>query len=303
MISFLKPTLFKGKNMKTKAFIYIILAGIFWGTSGIFVHYLSPIGLSSMHLTAIRGFVAAVIMIIYTFLKNKSLFKISIKQLIFLIFTGVAMFLTAFCYYSSMKASSVSTAVILMYTSSIFVLIYSVLFLGEKMTMLKGLSIVLMIIGAGLVSGIVGGLKFNFIGIILGLLSGITYSVYSVISKILMNNGCNPQTLSTYCFTFMALIAITISKPNEIITIAANNPKYILLMIGCGICSFVLPYFLYTLSLKHLPAGTASSLSIVEPLAATLFSVTLLGEKLNIYSSIGIILISSSVVMLSKTDE
>lgn len=289
--------------MKTKAFIYIILAGIFWGTSGIFVHYLSPIGLSSMHLTAIRGFVAAVIMIIYSFLKNKSLFKINTKQLIFLIFTGAAMFLTAFCYYSSMKASSVSTAVILMYTSSIFVLIYSVLFLGEKMTMLKGLSIVLMIIGAGLVSGIVGGLKFNFIGIILGLLSGITYSVYSVISKILMNNGCNPQTLSTYCFTFMALIAITISKPNEIITIAANNPKYILLMISCGICSFVLPYFLYTLSLKHLPAGTASSLSIVEPLAATLFSVTLLGEKLNTYSSIGIILISSSVVMLSKTDE
>ena len=146
-------------------------------------------------------------------------------------------------------------------------------------------------------------LKFSFIGIALGLLSGITYSIYSIISKILMNGNCNPLTVSTYCFLFMALISLFVSQPSEIIKIASNNPSYIIIMIGCGVCTFVLPYFLFTWSLKHLPAGVASSLSIVEPLAATLFSITLLGEKLNVYSVIGIILIVSSVVMLSKSKE
>ncbi len=289
--------------MKTKAFIYIILAGILWGTSGIFVHFLAPIGLSSIQMTAIRGIISSIVMVTYTLISDKQLFKISLKQFAMLACTGMGMFLTAFCYYASMQASSVSTAVILMYTSSIFVLIYSVLFLGEKLTLLKGISLVFMIIGAGLVSGIVGGLKFSFIGIALGLLSGITYSVYSIISKILINNKCSPQTLSMYCFIFMALIATSISKPNEIVSIAAKNPLYILLMVGCGICTCVLPYFLFTLSLKNLPAGTASSLSIVEPLAATLFSITILGEKLSIYSSIGIVLIISAVFMLSKSKE
>jgi len=289
--------------MKTKAFICIILAGVLWGTSGLFVHFLSPIGLTSLHMTAIRGTVAAIIMVTYTFIKNKKLYKISIKQLVLLITAGLAMFLTALCYYSSMQASSVSTAVILMYTSSIFVVVYSVIFLGEKLTFLKGISIVLMIAGAGLVSGIVGGLKFSFLGISLGLLSGITYSIYNIISKILMNGGCKPLTVSTYCFSFMALISLFVSNPAEIITIASNNTPYIILMIGCGVCSFVLPYFLFTWSLKYLPAGTASSLSIIEPLAATLFSVTLLGEKLDVFSTIGIILIASSVVMLSKNKE
>lgn len=289
--------------MKTRAFIYIILAGVFWGTSGIFVHFLAPIGLSSMQMTAIRGVISATVMVVYTFISDKQLFKINLKQFIMLVCTGVGMFLTAFCYYSSMQASSVSTAVILMYTSSIFVLIYSVLFLGEKLTLLKGISIVFMIIGAGLVSGIVGGLKFSFVGIALGLLSGITYSVYSIISKILINNKCNPQTVSMYCFIFMAVIATSVSKPNEIVSIAAKNPLYILLMVGCGICTCVLPYFLFTLSLKHLPAGTASSLSIIEPLAATLFSITLLGEKLSVFSSVGIVLIVSAVFMLSKSKE
>ncbi len=289
--------------MKTRSFIYIILAGIFWGTSGIFVHFLAPIGLSSMQMTAIRGVVSAIVMITYTFITNKQLFKINFRQFIMVACAGAGMFLTAFCYYSSMQASSVSTAVILMYTSSIFVLIYSVIFLGEKMTFFKGVAIVFMIIGAGLVSGIVGGLKINFIGISLGLLSGITYSVYSILSKILTNNQCTPQTISTYCFIFMGLIATTISKPNEIVSIASKNPMYILLMIGCGICTCVLPYFLFTLSLKHLPAGTASSLSIIEPLAATLFSITILGEKLSIFSAIGIVLITSAVFMLGKSKD
>lgn len=289
--------------MKSKALICIILAGIFWGTSGLFVHLLSPIGLSSMQMTAIRGLISAIVMVTYTLIINKNLFKVNIKQFIALICTGASMFLTAFCYYSSMQASSVSTAVILMYTSSIFVMIYSVLFLGEKLTLLKGISVIFMIIGAGLVTGIVGGLKFSFTGIALGLLSGITYSVYNIISKTLMNNKCSPQTVSTYCFVFMALIAIPISKPGQIVTIAVNNPLYILLMIACGICTCVLPYFLFTISLKYLPAGTASSLSIIEPLAATLFSIALLGERLSIFSAIGITLIVLAVFMLSKSKE
>ena len=256
-----------------------------------------------MQMTAIRGIISAIVMVTYTFVTDKKLFKLTLKEFFMVACAGIAMFLTAFCYYFSMQASSVSTAVILMYTSSIFVLIYSVLFLGEKLTVIKGISIAFMIIGAGLVSGIVGGLKFSFIGIALGLLSGITYSVYNIVSKILMNNKCNPQTLSTYCFVFMGLIATTISKPLQIVSIAINNPIYILLMVACGVCTCVLPYFLFTLSLKHLPAGTASSLSIIEPLAATLFSITILGEKLNVFSVIGIVLIMSAVFMLSKNKE
>ena len=289
--------------MKTKAFIYIILASVLWGTSGIFVHFLTPIGLSSMQMTSIRGLISATVMVSYTFITDKTLFKVNIKHFIMIACAGVCMFLTAFCYYSSMQASSVSTAVVLMYTSSIYVMIYSVLFLKEKFNFSKGISIVFMIIGAGLVSGIVGDIKLSFIGIASGLLSGITYSVYNIVSKILMNNNCNPQTISMYCFVFMGAIATCISKPNEIVIIATKNPIYILLMLGCGICTCVLPYFLYTVSLKYLPAGTASSLSILEPLAATIFSITLLGEKINVYSAIGIILIMTAVFLLSKNKE
>ncbi len=254
-------------------------------------------------MTAIRGVISAICISTYTLIYNKSLFKTSFKNLCLMSCSGIAMFLTAFCYYSSMQASSVSTAGVLMYTSSVFVMLYSVIFLGEKLNAIKITAIIFMLTGCALVSGIVGGLKFSFIGIALGLLSGITYSVYNIISKIQMNNNCEPLTISVYCFIIMAIFSLIFSNPKEIITIASNNPPYIFLMIGCGVCTFVLPYFLFTLALKYLPAGTASSLSIIEPLAATLLSVTILNEKLTIFSAIGVILIVSAVFMLSKTKE
>ena len=75
------------------------------------------------------------------------------------------------------------------------------------------------------------------------------------------------------------------------------------LIIGMGLLTCISPYFLYTLALKKIPAGTATSLGIIEPMAATLFSVMLFSEPLSKASLCGIVLILGAVFMLSKSDE
>lgn len=67
--------------MKNRAFIYIILAGMLWGTSGLFVHFLAPFGLNALQMASIRGTVSAVCMVLYALIKNKSLFRLNKKQL------------------------------------------------------------------------------------------------------------------------------------------------------------------------------------------------------------------------------
>ena len=54
--------------------------------------------------------------------------------------------------------------------------------------------------------------------------------------------------------------------------------------------------------MRTLPAATATALGVVEPMAATLFSVMLLGEKLDAFSTVGIILILVAVVLLGLSD-
>ena len=289
--------------MKTRAFIYIIVAGILWGTSGIFVHLLSPYGFSSFQMTAVRGLISFIGMAVYASLSDTRLFKCRIKDFLFFVPIGATLFGTAALYYTSMTMTSVSTAVVLMYMAPVYVMIFSVIFLGENFSSLKAISVLAMLIGCCLVSGIIGGLAFDLIGILLGVLAGVSYATYNVVTKIALKKGINAVTATVYSFMIMAIIAISVSKPHQIVIKAIENPlPTIPLLIGLGVVTFVIPYFLYTLAMRDLPAGTAASLGIVEPMAATVFSILFLGEELSWLSAIGIVLILLAVFALGKAE-
>jgi len=288
--------------VKIRAIAYIVLAGLLWGTSGIFVRFLEPYGTSPMQMTFVRGFVAAVAVGIYILITNKSLFKIKKENIPFYIGSGICILLTAVLYYSSMQKTSVATSVILMYMAPVYVMIYSVLFLKEKFTFLKGIAIVLMLIGCALVSGVAGGLKYDLAGILLGILSGITYGAYSIITKIEMQRQFNSLSATFYCYFVMAVISMCVSRPVAVFSVAASSWQSMFLMIGLGIFTFALPYFLYNLGLQKIPAGTASSLAVVEPLAATFYSTMFFNEPLDVFSIVGFISIVVSVIMLSRAD-
>lgn len=289
--------------MKTKAFIYIVLAGLLWGTSGIFVKFLTPYGFTAPELSLIRGTISFLSMLAYALIFDREILRISGKNIVFAIFIGITLYGTATLYYSSMQMTSVSTAVVLMYTAPIYVTAFSIAFLGEKTSKLKTASICIMLVGCALVSGIIGGLKFDAVGILLGILSGIVYAAYNVITKIALGRGLNAVTLSLYGFLFMMLTALISARPAKIFEHAAQKPVLTIpLMIGLGIFTFVLPYFFYTLSMRDLPAGTASALSIIEPLAATLFSAIVFREIPGIISSLGIALIVVATYMLGKAE-
>ncbi len=289
--------------MKRMSFFYIVLASVLWGTSGIFVHYLAPYGFTSLQMTFVRSIVAFAGMLLYILMFDRKLFKVSGKEIILFSLGGISFFGTASCYFYSMQATSISTAVVLMYTAPIFVMIYSVLFLGEKLTKIKTASVALMIAGCALVSGVIGGLKFDVVGILFGFLSGILYSAYNIITKINMMNKSNPISANFYGFLVASLVSIFVCKPGIIPELAMQKPIILPVIIGMGLVTCILPYFLYTLALKVIPAGTASSLGIIEPMSATVFSILLFNEKLSIFSAAGMILILVAVYLLSKNEE
>ncbi len=289
--------------MKKIAFMYIVLACIFWGTSGIFVNYVAPFGLSSVQMTFVRGFVFAICLGIFVLIKDKRLFKANKVELVLFALGGLSFFLTATFYFLSMQLTSISTAVVLMYTAPVFVMFYSVSFMGESFNFKKGLSVALMLVGCALVSGIIGGLKFNFIGIVIGFLSGISYSAYNIVTKIQMNKNSHPLTANFYCFLFATVIGLIFANPCELPELVCAEPfTRISLLVLMGISTCVLPYLFYTLGLKEIDAGIAASLGILEPVAATLFSVIIFKEKLTLYSLTGICLILGAVFLLSKAE-
>ena len=290
--------------MKKRAFFYIIAAGVLWGTSGIFVNYLVPKGYHSLQLTAVRGVVSLLFFAIYSLVRDRRAFKVSFGELIFFMGIGLSQFGTAAFYFMSMTKTSISTAVVLMYTAPIYVTVFSAVFLGEKFSKQKITALCMMIVGCALVSGLVGGLKIDAVGIIFGIISGIAYASYNILTKLSGMRSYSPVSQNLYGALFMMLISLAVCDPQEIIPTTAKEPLTLsVALIALGIVTFVLPYLFFALGMKALPAATASALSTVEPLSACAFGIIIFGEKPDIFSFIGIALILVAVFLLGYSEK
>lgn len=289
---------------KSQAYTFIILSCLLFGTQGIFQKWLVPFGFTAMQMTAMRGIVSAVAMSLFVLFTKKNLFKTDLKSLGIFAIAGVFMFLCAFFYYAAMDHVSNATAVVLMYTSPIYVLLFSVLFLKEKLTVIKGIAVAMMLVGAALVSGIVGGMDFNFWGVLFAILAGVTYAAYNIVAKIEMKRGNDPMTAMIYCYIVMGLLSGLCADVPSMVSLTAQDPGIILLLIfGIGLVTCAIPYLIYTISLKAVPAGTASALGLLEPMAAIVYGIVFFREQPSMPVIIGMALILGAVFTLSRIKE
>ena len=286
--------------IKKRAFLFIIIAGVLWGTSGLFVAALEPMGYTAPQMSAMRGTVAFLCFAVYALVKCRSVFATDVKTLLLYVGLGLSLFGTGTFYFVSMQMTSVSTAVVLMYMAPIYVTVFSVLFFNEKMTLLKGFSIIVMLVGCALVSGIVGGFKFDALGVFMGFMAGVSYGSYNILTKIAMRKQKHPVSTTMYGAGFMAVIALGSCNLPSLVKIALDKPLLsAVLIVGIGIVTFVLPYFLYTVAMRDLCAGEASTLAIIEPMSATLFGLCL-GQYPAPLCYVGIVLILFAVVLLGR---
>lgn len=288
--------------MRYKAVLYVVLAGLFWGSSGLFVLALSPYGVTSAQMTAVRATVSLLFMSLFLFFYDRRLFRVSLRELPLLFGVGCGLYFTGFLYFTSMQMTSVPTAVMLMYTAPVFVAVYSLLFLGEKMTPAKGASILLVMLGCVLVSGVIGGFTYNAMGILIGLGAGVAYSAYNIFTKYEMRRSIHPLTVTFYAYVLMVLFSLPAADFGGTLSVVSEAPQTLLLMVGMGACTTIIPYFLYTLGIRELPAGTTASLAVVEPVAATLYSVLFLSERLRWDSLCGVLLVVFAVLLLGRTE-
>lgn len=119
-------------NWKIWAPTFIILAGITWGLIGLFSHDLRRVGLTPLQITHWRNLVSGISIVTFVLIKDKSLLKIFLRDLWMFFGTGVlSIAFFNICYLTAMQESSIAVAVTLLYTSPVFLMLFSV-FLFKK---------------------------------------------------------------------------------------------------------------------------------------------------------------------------
>ena len=288
--------------MKKLAVIFVLIAGTLWGCIGIFVRHYTALGLSSMQTVTIRMTIAAILFALFVLIYQPKLYKIRLKDLWIFLGSGViSVGFFTYCYFTSIELSSLSVAAVLLYTAPAFVMLFSLIFFKERMTIPKSISLILAVLGCAMTTGVIGGhLNVTLAGFLFGLGSGICYALYSIFSRFALNRGYEPFTITLYTFLFAAIFSLLATDVRPVLHIVTADLGSIGYAVLFAMVSCVLPYVFYTLGLKHIASSTASIIATVEPVVATVIGAVVFSEPLAIpFGYLGVALVFLSVVLIN----
>lgn len=290
----------EAQNKSALGDILIIIAGLFWGSMGIFVHRLNDMGFTSIQVACLRLTAAGVLFALILLIKEPKGFRIKAKDIpLFLALGLVSILFFTCCYFTAIRLMTMSTAAILLYTSPIWVMILAIIFLKEKITTQKIIALVLAFAGCVLVSGFGG--KVTPTGILVGLGSGLGYGLYSIFGTFALKKY-SPLTVTCYTFLIAGAGSVFVADPADLaskISATESKPALFGFVLLTSVITAVIPFLLYTLGLNKTTAGKAAVLATVEPAAATLFGLFVMGEKTGPVAIAGIVLVFAAIIVLS----
>ncbi|MBQ7096831.1 MAG: EamA family transporter [Clostridia bacterium] len=290
--------------MKKFADIFVFGAGVLWGIAGLFVSYIGKLGFSPVQVSAMRWITAAILMTLGMLIINPKKLRIMLCDIWWFMCTGIlCILLSSTLYFVAIEETSAAVGNILMYTSPIWILIFSIIFFKEKLTVPKLLSLILAIGGCAFATGIIGGaeLKFSTYGIIAGVLSGLFYGLYSIFGKAILKKY-DSVTVTLYTAIFAGVGALfMIDIPETTSQIINQNAYFPVILLA--LCVTIAPYTLYTVGLKHCKATRASIMACIEPITSAFMGTIVLGQPFTIFQFMGILMILGAGFILQLKTE
>ena len=285
-------------NRFLNAFL-ILLAGILWGSMGLFVRPLNAKGLSSWDIVFIRAFLTMVFMAVFILVKDRSLFKIKLKDIWCFIGTGLlSIVFFNLCYFKEITIAPLSIAAILLYTAPAFVMVISAFCFKERLTKRKIAALFLSFLGLMFVTGVFSsGERLTLKTLFIGLGAGLGYALYSIFSRYALEKGYSSFTISFYTFLLATVTTVFFIKPGEVKGVAFSSVSMIVLLIAFALVSTIIPYLTYTVGLKGVENGQASIIASIEPVVATLIGIIWFHEKMSVWVLIGIVLVLTGIVI------
>ena len=290
---------------RSKATACVLVAGALWGCISLFVRQLDAAGLAAIDITGVRMVVGAVGMLVVLLVVDRSRLRIRLRDI--WLFAGmgiVSITLFNICYFTCMTISEASVAVVLLYTSPIFVMLMSALFFKERVTPRKIAALAITFLGCALVAGVLGGaVRLTPFALAAGIASGFFYATYSIFGRVALARY-DTLTITFYAFVFGAIACLLVGDPAATVHLAASDPSMVGWYLGLGVVCTIAPYLLYTAGLKHLETSKAAIFATVEPLVGALLGIFAYGESAGPLKVAGMACILAAVLLAnSESDE
>lgn len=277
-------------------YLCVSLSAVLWGAIPIFSRQLYAIGCTPQQVSSTRSYLAALLSLLALIFCRK-IGHIRLKDIPYFLCYGIfAIGLTFFFYATSTRLLPTAMAAILLYTGPAFVNILNRIFYKDPITHVKLMALLCTFSGCALVVRVYDFSSFesNLVGIVIGLLSGLCYSMTTVLSR-KAGTVYTGKTKAWLIMLFGSLPFFFIQPPTRIPMHSVNQAELFVLLAVIG--SFI-PYTLYLHGLDYgIDKGSASIVATIEPVAATIFGVIVFGDRLEIIQLIGIMIVLVGVIL------
>ena len=245
--------------------------------------------------TALRTIIVLIFSWIMVFISKSqsTLYNINTKTLIFLILSGIATGASWLCYFKALQIGDVNKVTPIDKSSTILTMLMAFIFLGEEITFIKGISMILIGIGTYLMiikkENVTVENKSNA-WLIYALGSAIFASLTSILGKVGIENidSTLGTAIRTIVVLIMAWIVVFVSKKQNTIRDIDKNSWIFLFLSGIATGGSWLCYYR---ALQMGPASIVVPIDKLSILVTIVFSYIVFKEKLNKKSAFGLLLI------------
>jgi drug/metabolite transporter (DMT)-like permease len=280
-------------------YVCVTLGALMMAFADIEVKRLLDAAVPPVDIVATRNVAGFGFLALYAAVAAPRTLKVSKKDLPFLMgFGTLGIALTHFCGINSIKINSVSTAIVLLYTSPVFILLWSALSRRAQVFRYEIVATAVVIVGVALAFQAYSPEQFrlNRLGLGVGLASAAAYAFATICGKkgLLRHRHL---TLSVYGIGFAACLWLVTGYPLQVW--AAHYPAWVWgkLALVALLGTLFMPV-LYLLGLRTIsPAEANLTASLEQPFAMGL-SYTFLQERFELPQLLGLGLIVVGVAYL-----
>jgi DME family drug/metabolite transporter len=143
-----------------------------------------------------------------------------------------------------------------------------------------------------------GGASADLVGLLFMLGAGLSYAVYSQAAKHTIDHGLDAAGAMGGIFVAGAALLAPLLATEPLAWVA--TPRGLALALHLGVVTIGLAYWLYGWGLHHLPVPTVVTLTLAEPLTASILGVAVLGERLDPAGWAGAALVVAGLALASR---
>ncbi len=285
--------------------IYLVMAGLLWGTGGLTGSLLSrSAGLPALSVAAYRLGVGGALIMAFLVLTRRRRASGRCRPAGRAAWTRIAaigLLAAVFqsCYFTAVSLSSVSLATLVTIGSAPVIVLAVERVRGQRrIGRLAGCATGLALIGLSLLVGLpAGGIPESAVLASAGLavLAATGFATLTLISARPVA-GLDDLTATGFGFALGGLILLPVAAVSGGLGFTPS-PATLGLLVALGTGPTAVAYTLYFRGLRTAPAGIAALLSLLEPLTGTVLAALILGDRLGASGIAGAVILAAALVL------